>query len=76
MQPLFIAFEGIDGSGKSTQAKLLAEKMSTRNLKTHLTFEPTNSDIGKMIREIFAGKREGDQKSLRHYFVLTGCIIF
>ncbi len=42
-----IAIEGIDGSGKSTQAKLLADKLSALE-----TFEPGASQVGQMIRSI------------------------
>ncbi|WP_459200908.1 dTMP kinase [Methanococcus sp. CF] len=48
----FIVFEGIDGCGKTTQAKLLAEK-----LNAVFTFEPTDGKIGKAIREILAGSK-------------------
>jgi dTMP kinase len=68
MKPLFIALEGIDGSGKSTQVSLLSEKLSSRGHNVHTTFEPTDSVIGKIIREIFAGKREGDQKVIAALF--------
>lgn len=58
---LFIAFEGIDGSGKSTQVKLLAEYLTSIGHKVYTTFEPTDSPIGKMIRDIFNHRMEGDQ---------------
>lgn len=44
--PFFICFEGLDGSGKSTQAKLLAEKIGG-----FYTREPSDFPIGKLIRE-------------------------
>ena len=46
--PKFIVFEGIDGSGTTTQAKLLWEVMSG----AHLTQEPTNKRIGSFIKQI------------------------
>jgi dTMP kinase len=65
---LFIAFEGIDGSGKSTQVKLLTEKLEAAGHKVYSTFEPTKSDIGKMIRNIFSGKMEADHKVIAALF--------
>jgi len=44
---LFLALEGIDGSGKSTQVKLLADYLSKAGHKVYTTFEPTDSRIGE-----------------------------
>ena len=63
-----ITFEGIDGSGKSTQAALLFETMKTRGEKVVLTAEPTKRPIGRMIREIFAGKMQADQQVIAALF--------
>src|SRR6476659_2652260 len=59
-----IAFEGLDGSGKSTQVKLLAEKLKGQGLKIHATAEPTNSRIGHIIRDIFKHKMEADHRTI------------
>jgi len=48
----FIVFEGIDGSGKTTQAKLLAKRLNGT-----YTCEPTNGEIGELIRKILSGKK-------------------
>jgi len=61
---LFIAFEGIDGSGKSTQVKFLAEKLKEQGLKIYTTAEPTTSRIGLMIRDIFKHKMEADHRTI------------
>ncbi len=66
---LFIAFEGIDGSGKSTQVNLLKERLEAAGLKVYTTFEPTDNPIGKMIREVFSGKMEADHKVIAGLFV-------
>ena len=66
---LFIALEGIDGSGKSTQAKLLAERFGAMGHKVYTTCEPTKGPIGKMIREIFNHRMEGDQRTIAALFV-------
>ncbi|MCX8472158.1 MAG: dTMP kinase [Sediminibacterium sp.] len=68
-KPLFIAFEGIDGSGKSTQAKLLAEKLKQEGHKVYVTFEPTSSRIGSIIRDIFNHRQEGDHRTIAGLFV-------
>ena len=49
---MFITFEGIDGSGKSTQAKLLAKTLSTHGHDVLLTREPGGSDGAEQIRAL------------------------
>lgn len=68
-QNLFIAFEGIDGSGKSTQAEMLANWMESNGRKVWRTAEPTKRPIGKMIRDIFSGRQVADQKVIAGLFV-------
>lgn len=66
---LFIAFEGIDGSGKSTQVTLLSDKLKKAGHKVYTTCEPTNSPIGSVIRSIFNHKLEGDHRTIAGLFV-------
>ncbi|MFA6198859.1 MAG: dTMP kinase [Bacteroidales bacterium] len=47
----FIVFEGIDGCGKSTQAKRLTQFLNDTGSQAWYTAQPTNSDIGKIIRQ-------------------------
>lgn len=49
-QGMFIAVEGLDGSGTSTQADLLAKNLNKIKRQTFLTKEPTNNLIGGLIR--------------------------
>jgi dTMP kinase len=56
MKPLFIVFEGIDGSGKSTQAELFYYKLNSLGLKSVKLFEPTNGPFGIEIRSHLKNK--------------------
>ena len=66
---LFIAFEGIDGSGKSTQVKLLTASLKKAGHKVYSTFEPTDSPIGSVIRNIFKHSIEADHRVIAGLFV-------
>jgi dTMP kinase len=66
---LFIALEGLDGSGKSTQTKLLAEKLKEQGVKVHTTSEPTTSRIGSILKDIFKHKMEADHRTIAALFV-------
>jgi dTMP kinase len=66
---LFIAFEGIDGSGKSTQVKLLTDNLKKAGHKVYATFEPTDSPIGSIIRSIFNHRIEADHRTIAGLFV-------
>lgn len=50
-QGLFIVIEGIDGTGKSTQSKRLAEWFRSRGREVVLSREPTDGPWGKKLRE-------------------------
>lgn len=49
---LFISLEGIEGTGKTTQARLLYERLIHNGLEAILTNEPGGTSIGESIREI------------------------
>jgi dTMP kinase len=59
---IFIVFEGIDGSGKSTHIKLLAEELRGRGLSVLETSEPSKDRIGTFIRDY--AERNGDRFTL------------
>lgn len=49
---MYIVFEGIDGAGKSTQIQLLKEWLEANGFRVEILVEPTDSEIGKLIRKI------------------------
>ncbi|MBQ9937152.1 MAG: dTMP kinase [Oscillospiraceae bacterium] len=59
----FIVFEGLDGSGKSTQIKLFSEYLKSIGIENVVTCEPTSSDIGKMIRQMLSGNEKINPKT-------------
>lgn len=53
MRKQLIAFEGIEASGKSTQIKMLEERLKNESVDFTIASEPTDSLINKMIRRSF-----------------------
>ena len=51
----FIVFEGLDGSGKSTQLKLLEQRLTELGRRVFRTAEPTDGEIGRRIRRALSG---------------------
>ena len=55
---LLIVFEGIDGTGKSTQMSLLATAMKKKGLAVIETREPTDGKFGRKIRELYTNRSD------------------
>lgn len=56
MKGLFITFEGLDGSGKTTQIELLSDFLRQKGLDVIVTREPGGTGIGDKIRDILLNK--------------------
>ena len=56
MKSRFISFEGIDGAGKSTQIKLLKQKLLSVDQKCSVYREPGGNSVSEKIREILLDK--------------------
>ena len=68
--PLFIVFEGIDGCGKSTQLKLLCEKLKALGRAPLPTAEPTDTPTGKMLRRALSGEDKRTAAEMAALFTL------
>jgi dTMP kinase len=62
-RPLVIALEGIDGSGTTTQAAAVAERLRVAGYTVHTTRQPSGGPIGKLVRQALAGEL-GDMPEL------------
>lgn len=64
----FLVFEGIDGSGKTTQVRKVYERLKAANKNVLATFEPTDGPIGTLIRQMLSGKIATDQRTIASLF--------
>ncbi len=64
----FIVFEGIDGSGKSSQVLILKKWLEEDGHKVYTTFEPTDNPIGTMIRAVLKGEERADNRTIAALF--------
>ena len=56
---VFVCFEGGEGSGKSTQARLLQQRLEEQGYAVRLTFEPGDTPVGKEMRRIVLSPETG-----------------
>ena len=67
--PLFIVFEGIDGSGKSTACREVAKKLAEEGEPVVSLAEPTGRVNGRKIRELLSGPIKPDPDVMLELFV-------
>lgn len=68
MSGQFFALEGIDGSGKTTQLKLLAQRLEAAGVPCLTTCEPTGRPIGKLLRQVLTGQVVCDSRVVAPLF--------
>jgi dTMP kinase len=64
----FIVVEGLDGSGVSTQSRMLSKYLASKGLKVHLTKEPTSSIIGSLSKSVLSKELDLSSKALQLLF--------
>lgn len=69
MRGLFITFEGIDGSGKSTQISRLRDYLVDKGHRVVLTREPGGTSIGEKIRELLLDRESSGMHPLTELFL-------
>ncbi len=67
---LFISFEGIDGSGKSTQLKLLAERLQQLGYSVVVSAEPGGTPIGQQIRRILLDSKNNEMAPMAELLLM------
>ncbi|RDD54263.1 MAG: dTMP kinase [Candidatus Korarchaeota archaeon NZ13-K] len=65
---MLVAFEGIDGAGKTTQSKRLFAKLMELGMRAVWSKEPSDGEIGRLIRGALRGEVELDQRTLALLF--------
>lgn len=67
---ILIAFEGIDGTGKSTQLQMLGEYLNQQGHLVVLTQEPTGSVYGQKIRQLYIDRKQATPEEELELFIL------
>lgn len=70
---LFISFEGIEGCGKSTQAKLLYEHLIEKGYKVEATREPGATAVGRVIRDTLLSTRFPEMDAKTELMLFAAC---
>src|SRR5438128_59484 len=68
---LFITFEGPEGSGKSTQIKLLTSYLREKHITVVPTREPGGTPIGDLIRQILLSPEHAEMKATTEFLLFS-----
>ncbi len=71
----FVVFEGIDGTGTTSQLRLLKEKFCSEEKEalSYFTQEPTSGQIGNLIRSVLQGSSSLNPKTMARLFAADRC---
>ena len=64
----FLVLEGLDGAGTTTQRERLRDELEKRGYQVFPTFEPTDGEIGRLIRRVLRGEIKLSELSVAHLF--------
>lgn len=73
MRGLFITLEGIEGTGKTTQARLLEEYLNEEGYATVLTEEPGGTAIGRKIRDVLLAVEHKEMQPVTELLLYNAC---
>jgi dTMP kinase len=71
VEGLFITFEGLEGAGKSTQARLLCDRLQASGYPVTLVREPGGTAVGEALRNILADSQYDDMSPLTEVFLFA-----
>ncbi len=70
---VFITFEGIEGTGKTTQMARTEKALEIRGVHVMCTREPGGTRIGERIREVLLAREHGDMAPVAELFLYEAC---
>ncbi len=71
MRPLFITFEGMEGSGKSTQVGKLASKLREEKYSIEVVREPGGTRVGELMRHITHDRENVDLTAVSEVYLMA-----
>ena len=64
----FVVLEGLDGSGTTTQLRMLEERLKAAGIPHMATFEPSDLPVGRLIRDVLKGRVSVEPETLARLF--------